>query len=219
MLKHTKALAASLATIIAATTLTACDPGAAFDTPYNSVQTSHHDTEPHYNGQPAQTQTDGYDLYEGTAADVDHVIDGDTIAVILPGQQEPTTVRLIGIDTPETKKPNTPVQTCGPEATAHMTNLIKNDTRNNKVWVYADPSQEAFDKYNRLLGHVYTYENDYTVKTNIALSQLEQGLAKEFTYAKNYHNKENYDAAQKAAQKQQRGIWNPASQGSDCITD
>ena len=217
MPKCAKALALSIASVALAITLAAC--GAAFDIPYNSTHTSHSDTEPHYNNQQVQTRTDTYDLYEGVAADIDHVIDGDTIAITLPGEEKTTTVRLIGINTPETKKPNTPVQTCGPEATAHMTNLIKDDTQDNKVWVYADPSQEVFDKYNRLLAHVYTYENDYTVKTNIALSQVEQGLAKEFTYGRDYHNKKDYIAAQKAAQAGKRGIWNPASHGSNCVTD
>lgn len=216
MFKCVKALTLSIAGVALATTLTAC--GSAFDTPYNSTHTSHQDAEPHYNDQHVQTQTEDYDLYEGVVADIDHIIDGDTLAVVLPGEEKTTTVRLIGINTPETKKPNTPVETCGPEATAHMTNLIKNNTQDNKVWVYADPSQEAFDKYNRLLGHVYTYENDYTVKTNIALSQVEQGLAKEFTYGNDYHNKEVYVAAQREAQAKQRGIWNPASRESDCIT-
>src|ERR1700733_5574297 len=42
---------------------------------------------------------------------IDHYIDGDTIAVNMNGSVE--TVRFIGVDTPETHKPNTPVQCYG----------------------------------------------------------------------------------------------------------
>ena len=42
------------------------------------------------------------------SASVDRVVDGDTIIVRVSGRRE--RVRLIGIDTPESVKPNTPVQ-------------------------------------------------------------------------------------------------------------
>ena len=50
------------------------------------------------------------------------VVDGDTIDVNIKGHRE--RVRLIGIDTPETKKPNTPVQCYGPEATKFTKSLL-----------------------------------------------------------------------------------------------
>src|SRR4051812_22348062 len=52
---------------------------------------------------------------------VAHYVDGDTIAVNMNGKTE--TVRFIGIDTPETHKPNTPVQCYGPAAAAHTQNV------------------------------------------------------------------------------------------------
>src|SRR5437868_5406697 len=48
---------------------------------------------------------------------INHYVDGDTIAVNINGKVE--TIRFIGVDTPETHKPNTPVQCYGPEAAAH----------------------------------------------------------------------------------------------------
>jgi hypothetical protein len=48
---------------------------------------------------------------------IDHYVDGDTIAVNMNGSIE--TIRFIGVDTPETHKPNTPVQCYGPEAAAY----------------------------------------------------------------------------------------------------
>ncbi|MFM7045831.1 MAG: thermonuclease family protein, partial [Ilumatobacteraceae bacterium] len=50
------------------------------------------------------------------------VVDGDTIDVDVDGRRE--RVRLIGIDTPETLKPDTPVECYGPEATARAADLL-----------------------------------------------------------------------------------------------
>ena len=50
------------------------------------------------------------------------VIDGDTIVVRLHGTDEK--VRLLGIDTPETKDPRKPVQCFGEEASAHTAELL-----------------------------------------------------------------------------------------------
>src|SRR5512146_2664264 len=54
---------------------------------------------------------------------VTRVIDGDTIEVQLGGAQED--VRLIGVDTPETVKPDTPVQCFGPQASHFTKNLLE----------------------------------------------------------------------------------------------
>ncbi len=54
-------------------------------------------------------------------ATVTDVVDGDTIDVLIAGRTE--RVRLIGIDTPETKKPDTPIECYGPEASANTTAL------------------------------------------------------------------------------------------------
>ena len=54
---------------------------------------------------------------------IDHYIDGDTIAVNMNGSVE--TIRFIGVDTPETHKPNTPVQCYGELAAANTKTLIQ----------------------------------------------------------------------------------------------
>ena len=75
--------------------------------------------------------------------------DGDTIAVDMNGSVE--TIRFIGIDTPETHKPNTPVQCYGPEASDYTKKLIGNQ----KVRLVADPINTNRDRYGRLLRYVY----------------------------------------------------------------
>jgi micrococcal nuclease len=75
--------------------------------------------------------------------------DGDTITVDMNGTKE--TIRMIGIDTPETHDPDTPVQCYGPAASAYTKNLIGTQ----KVRLEADPTNQNRDRYDRLLRYVY----------------------------------------------------------------
>lgn len=80
---------------------------------------------------------------------VDHFIDGDTLAVDMDGRVE--SVRFVGIDTPETHKPNTPVQCYGPQAAAYTKLLVGHD----RVRLVSDPLSTDRDRYGRLLRYVY----------------------------------------------------------------
>src|SRR3954465_3938475 len=87
----------------------------------------------------AGTSTDG----RGTVV---RVIDGDTIVVHIGGTDEH--VRLIGIDTPETQKPDTPAGGSGPRAAAHMSELLPANTP-----VRLERDIEARDRFDRLLAY------------------------------------------------------------------
>jgi micrococcal nuclease len=80
---------------------------------------------------------------------IDHFVDGDTIAVNMDGKTE--TIRMVGVDTPETHKPNAPVQCYGPAAAAYTKNIIGT----NKVRLEADAKSTNRDRYGRLLRYVY----------------------------------------------------------------
>lgn len=80
-----------------------------------------------------------------------HYVDGDTIAVDMNGTTE--TIRFVGVDTPETHKPNTPVQCYGPAAAAYTQSRIK--AAGNKVRLASDPDSTNRDRYGRLLRYVY----------------------------------------------------------------
>lgn len=80
---------------------------------------------------------------------VDRVVDGDTIAVTIDSEQ--VSVRLIGIDTPETVKPNTEVQCFGPEASAFAARQLTGE----RVILELDDSQGRYDRYDRLLAYVW----------------------------------------------------------------
>src|SRR4051812_19757191 len=82
-----------------------------------------------------------------TRARVTRVVDGDTVAVSIDGAgDEERSVRLLGIDTPETHRPGTPIECGGPEATANMERLAPPGTR---VTLESDPSQDRVDRYGR----------------------------------------------------------------------
>jgi micrococcal nuclease len=81
-------------------------------------------------------------------ARVTHVVDGDTIDVAMPDGSEEA-VRYIGIDTPETVKPDTPVQCGGPRAHDVNERLVGGRT----VTLRFD--EEPRDVYDRLLAYVY----------------------------------------------------------------
>jgi micrococcal nuclease len=84
---------------------------------------------------------------ERVRADVVRVVDGDTIEVELDGRVED--VRYIGIDTPETVKPGTPVECFGKEASAANTRLVEGRH------VLLEFDRELRDRYGRLLAYVY----------------------------------------------------------------
>jgi micrococcal nuclease len=81
-------------------------------------------------------------------AQVARVVDGDTVDVRLTDRDDET-VRYIGIDTPETVKPGTPVQCGGPRAHDVNERLVDGRT------VILRFDEEHRDVYGRLLAYVY----------------------------------------------------------------
>lgn len=77
------------------------------------------------------------------------VVDGDTIKVDVRGKKE--TIRLLGIDTPETVDPRKPVQCFGKAASDKMKSFVSGKS----VILVDDATQGNRDKYNRLLRYVY----------------------------------------------------------------
>ena len=87
------------------------------------------------------------------SARIVRVIDGDTLRVRLSSGQQ-ITVRLIGIDTPETKRPGVAVECGGKAASAFMHQLAFRRGRGRQVTLVGDPSQDATDRYGRTLAYV-----------------------------------------------------------------
>jgi endonuclease YncB( thermonuclease family) len=91
-----------------------------------------------------------YVRYNDKSFRVVHVVDGDTLDVDEPDGGRPATrIRLWGVDTPETKAPNKPVQHFGPEASAFTARTCEGKA----VRLQLLPGK-ARDKYHRLLAYV-----------------------------------------------------------------
>lgn len=131
----------------------------------------------------------------GTAVVV-HVDDGDTIDVLLDGER--VRVRLIGIDTPETKKPDTPVQCFGPEASAFTEATLPEGTE-----VRLERDAEARDPYGRLLAYVYRASDGLFVNRALA----DGGFARELSIAPNTAHADEFADAVTAARKARTGLW------------
>ncbi len=126
-----------------------------------------------------------------------HFVDGDTIAVNMNGKVE--TVRFIGIDTPETHKPNTPVQCYGPAAAAHTQNTIK--AQGSKVRLQSDPLSTNRDRYDRLLRYVYLPDG-----TNLNELNIREGYAFYYPYFP-FTKRAAFQAAEKQAMANSKGLW------------
>ena len=131
---------------------------------------------------------------------VTKVIDGDTIAVSLNGKQE--TLRLIGIDSPETVDPRKPVQCYGQEAS----NKAKSILLGKDIFLEADETQGERDKYKRLLRYVIFPNGE-----NFNLQMIKEGFAHEYTYDLPYKYQAEFKAAQKFARENNLGLWNPSA--------
>jgi len=129
-------------------------------------------------------------------AEVVRVVDGDTIVVRISGAEE--RVRLIGIDTPESVDPRSPVDCFGPEASAAAKALLPEGTAVRLV-----RDVEARDRFDRLLAYVYLADDDTFV--NLALA--EQGYADVATFPPNVAHTDELVAAVSAARDAGLGLW------------
>ena len=135
-------------------------------------------------------------LEAGDPATVVRVIDGDTIVVRRDGQEE--TVRLLNIDTPETKHPNKAVQCLGPEATQALETLLR--PGDDVVLRY---DLERTDKYGRTLAGVFEDE----VLVNAEIARL--GLGVPVVFEPNRRFYPEVLAAWNEAEGEQAGLHQP----------
>lgn len=126
------------------------------------------------------------------AATVERLVDGDTL--VAGGR----TIRLIGVDTPETKDPRKPVQCFGRAAAAKLAELVPPGEA-----VRVEVGVEPVDRYGRTLAYLYRARDGLWV--NMAL--VEQGYARVATYPPNDAHAGEYLAAERAAREAGRGLW------------
>lgn len=126
---------------------------------------------------------------------INHFIDGDTIAVNMNGHIEK--VRFIGVDTPETHKPNTPVQCYGPQAAAHTKQAIGGD----QVRLVSDPLSADRDRYGRLLRYVYLPDG-----TDLDELNIQEGYGFYYPYFP-FNKSIQFAADEQSAIAEHRGLW------------
>jgi micrococcal nuclease len=126
---------------------------------------------------------------------INHFIDGDTIAVNMNGHVEK--VRFIGVDTPETHKPNTPVQCYGPAAAAYTKSRIGKQ----RVRLVADSLSTDRDRYGRLLRYVYLPDG-----TNQEENLIKNGYGFYYPYFP-FSKAAQFAMDERMAQAVHKGLW------------
>ncbi|TVY08725.1 thermonuclease family protein [Paenibacillus cremeus] len=127
-----------------------------------------------------------------TATEVKRVVDGDTFET-----KEGEKVRLIGVNTPETVKPNSPVEKFGKEAS----NFTKSKLTGKKVYLFSDAGDK--DKYGRLLRYVFI-EGD-PVMFNETL--VRDGYANTMSVPPNVMFQDLFRMLEREAREKKKGLW------------
>jgi len=166
-----------------------------------------------------------WDKYNGKSFIVVKVVDGDTIDINIPdgnyshtssvrdqismmsdghhgrSVSNGTRIRLLGVDTPETKNPHTEVMYYGPEASEFTAKMVLG----KNVTVVMDKLSNPRDKYHRLLGHIRLPDG------RILNEEL---ISNGFAYADPrfpHSFKKKYMQLEKNAKEQKIGLWKNAT--------
>jgi micrococcal nuclease len=152
------------------------------------------------------------------SARITSVVDGDTIKVRAFGAKRSFyTVRLIGIDTPETRRPGVAVECGGKRATASMLRLSfshpedadgdgwedREGGEGRRVTLTTDPTQDTFDRFGRLLAYVKTRSG-----TVLQTAQLSRGLATTYVFGgRPFQRVAEFRAGEARASGGKRGVF------------
>ena len=144
-----------------------------------------------------QTKTSDFQKYHAKTFTVFNIVDGDTIDIDVPdGQYEHTRIRLWGVDTPETKNPQTGVMYFGPEAAEFTRQLVLG----KPVTIYLEEHRTR-DKYKRLLAYVQLPDKNYLNEVLVA-----EGFAyADVRFRHSFYHK--YKQLESVARSQKKGLW------------
>ena len=125
-----------------------------------------------------------------------NVIDGDTVDIDIDGNTE--RVRLIGVNTPETKHPTKPIECFGPEASAYLTQLLPKGTH-----VRIERDIEARDRYGRMLLYLYRETDNLFINLDLVL----RGYGTPMSIEPNTFHRNNFVRAAAQAEAANVGLW------------
>jgi micrococcal nuclease len=131
-------------------------------------------------------------------ARIERVVDGDTIVARIGPAGTREHVRLIGVDTPETVKPRTPVQCFGKAASAFTKRMLPRGTS-----VRLERDAEDRDRYGRVLAYVRRSRDGLFVNAELA----RQGYANVMTIPPNVRYAKRFVALAREARARDRGLW------------
>ena len=143
-----------------------------------------------------------FEKYHGRIFTVSKVVDGDTLDIDIPdGNYQRTRIRLLGIDTPETKSPAVEIMYFGPEAAK----FTAKTALGKKVCVFLDSISPARDKYGRILAYIQlpdgNFLNELLLKEGFAYADLR--------FRHSFYNK--YPQLEALARNQKKGLWQNAA--------
>ncbi len=125
------------------------------------------------------------------------VIDGDTVRIASSDGEEDT-VRVIGIDTPETRRPGRGVECGGRAATA----ALRDRAEGRSARVIEDPTQDRRDRYDRRLA-VLVLEDG----TDLGRRQVAEGHAAVYVFERPFRRLSSYRRAERKARARRDGAW------------
>jgi micrococcal nuclease len=147
------------------------------------------------NYNPDATKSDGSCKYAQKTYEVTRVVDGDTIEINYNGSEEK--VRLIGLDTTESKDPRKKVQCFSKEASSQMRQLVSG----KEVKLEQGPMSDNRGYYGRLLRYVYLPNG-----THVNAWMIKQGYG--YSYTKYPHSKQSqFEQYEQQARENKRGLW------------
>jgi micrococcal nuclease len=133
---------------------------------------------------------------------VHKVVDGDTLQLTYPDSDWYYVTRIVGINAPESVKPNSPVECYGPEASDRLKELLP---AGSIVYVTIDETDE--DQYGRRLRHVWIRDADTDEAFLVSEIMVRGGYVDARTYRPDVEFDDELMDAERDAQRSDAGLW------------